>query len=71
MIFSPNGLHEPSVLYCTSKIRGKRENVQDGGEEKERDDLKEESETKTKMVLRAKNPRIAMVREQWVHCRRI
>ena len=34
---------------------------------RERGELKQESETETKMVLRAKNPRIAMEREQWVH----
>ena len=57
-------------MYCSSKIRGERENKKfsgSAGEEKERGELKQESETETKMVLGAKNPRIAMVREQWVH----
>ena len=44
-------------MYCSSKIRGERENKKfsgSAGEEKERGELKQESETETKMVLGGK-----------------
>ena len=71
VIFSPNGLHEPSLLYCCSKLGEKRGKKKFSGSpwgKRERADLKQESETETKMFLWAKNVTIAMVsREQWAH----
>ena len=57
-------------MYCCSKLREKRGAKKFSGSpwgKRETGHLKQESETETKMVLGAKNLRIAMVREQWVH----
>ena len=60
-----------SPQFCTAAVKagrkGKRKSFPAHHGARETAELKQESETETKMVLGAKNLRIALVREQWVH----